>query len=39
MNKNEYSFSFDVNKKDLENKLYINYKHEGVKYTEELVIK
>lgn len=39
MNKNEYSFSLDVNKKDLENKLYINYKHEGVKYTEELVIK
>lgn len=39
MNKNEYSFSLDVNKKDLENKLYINYTHEGVKYTEELVIK
>lgn len=39
MNKNEYSFSIDVNKNDLENKLFINYKHEGTLYTEELIIK
>ncbi len=39
MNKNEYSFSLDVNKNDLENRLFINYKHEGTLYTEELIIK
>lgn len=38
-NKNEYSFSLDVNKNDLENKLFINYKYEGTLYTEELIIK
>ena len=36
---NAYSFYIDINKKDLDKKIYINFKSNGIEYTRELFMK